>query len=37
MRRVQDLFVSESRELSSTEMTEHGAVYRESVFFETVP
>ena len=37
MRRVQNLFVGESRELSSTEVTEHGAVYRERVFFETVP
>jgi hypothetical protein len=37
MRWVKDLLVCESRQLSSTEVTEHGAVDREGVFFQVVP
>lgn len=37
MRWVEDLLVCESRQLSSTEMTEHGAVDREGVFLQVVP
>jgi hypothetical protein len=37
MRWVEDLLVCESRQLSSTEVAEHGAVDREGVFLQIVP
>lgn len=37
MRWVEDLLVCESRQLSPTEVAEHGAVDREGVFLQVVP
>ena len=37
VRRVENLLVCESRQLSSTEVTEHGAVDREGVFLQIIP